>query len=98
MTDKFTVFFNFHITSSAPFIVFADGSSKCSTGIVNLTSSLAFTDDNYIPHVFFNLVYVSHLTKTLQCSINFSPSSCTVQDLQMKVFGARNEQDGLYYL
>ena len=81
MSSKFTVFFTFH-TSSAPSIVFFDGSFKCSTATdtVNLTS-LALTDVNYIPYIPFNLIFLSCLTKALLCSITFSSSSCIFQDL-----------------
>jgi len=97
MTGKSTIFFTFHL-SSAPSVVFADGSFKHSISTVNLTFSLALTNVNYIPHVSFNLVSVSSLIKAFQCSLTFSPSSCTVQDIKMKVISEGYEQDGLYYL
>ena len=73
------------------------GNSKCNISSINLTS-LTLTDINYIPHVPFNFVFVSRLTKTLQCFITFSPSSCTIQDLQTKkVIREGYKQDGIYY-
>jgi len=81
MTGKCTIFFTFH--TSFPFIVFANSSFKHSTGGgTGSLISLTLIDVNYIPHAFFNLVYVSHLTKTLRCSITFS--SYTIRDLQTK--------------
>ena len=95
MTSKCTVFFTFH-TSSAPFIVFTYGSSKCSistgTGTVNVTS-LTLIDVNYISHVPFNLVSESFNQNS---SVIFSPSLCIVQD--KKVISEEYKQDDLYYL
>ena len=51
MIGKFTIFFfTFHTSSSAPFVIFANGSSKSiiGSGTVNLTSSLALFDVNYV--------------------------------------------------
>ena len=100
MTDKSTFFFIFHTTSSASSIVFADGSSKHDTGTdtetVNLTS-LALTDVNYILHVPFNLVSVSHLTNAFQYSITFF-FIMYCSGSHTKVIGEGCEQHDLYYL
>ena len=87
--------FTFHTSSIASSVVFVDGSYKNITdsGTVNLTSSLALSGINYVP---FNLVSVSHLTKTLNCFLTFFPYS--FQDLQMKKVIGGYERVGLYYL
>lgn len=42
---------------------------------------------------------MSQLTKSLQCSVTFSPTSCIFQDLRTKkTIGSGHEKDGLYYL
>ena len=39
------------------------------------------------------------LTKALQCSITFDPTSCIFQDLETKKeIGSGQDKDGLYYL
>jgi len=89
MIAKSTVFSILHTSSSAPSVVFADGSFKSITdsGTVNLTSSLALCGVNYVPHIPFNLIFVNHLTYTLNYSITFFPSYI-IQDLQTrKVIG-----------
>lgn len=53
----------------------------------------------YIPKLLFNLLSVSKLTKLLNCSVTFYPSSCVFQDLKTKrTIGGGHESDGLYYL
>ena len=52
-----------------------------------------------VPNFFFNLLSVSQLTKFLQCSIKFSPSSCVFQDLKTKkVISVGHESNDLYCL
>ena len=62
---KSTIFSTFYTSSSTPFIVFVDGSSKSISGtdMVNLTST--FSDVKFVPCASFNLLFVSHLTKVL---------------------------------
>ena len=86
MTGKSIVFFHFSHNSSTLSIVFTDHGFKRSTDTGNLIS-LAPTDISYIPHVLFNFVYVSCLTKALQCFITFSLSACIIQYPQKKVIG-----------
>lgn len=52
-----------------------------------------------IPNFLFNLLSVSEVIKTLNCSITFSPNSYVFQDLGIKrMIGSYDEKDGLYYL
>ena len=52
-----------------------------------------------LPQLSFNLIYVSKLTHTLNCSISFFPDYCLIQDLSTKrVIGRGHESGGLYIL
>ena len=47
----------------------------------------------------FNLIYVSKLTCTLNCSVSFFPDYCLIQDLSTKwIIGRGREFRGLYIL
>jgi hypothetical protein len=64
----------------------ADGSSwpvlvKC---VVNHTNFVSLPSSLYVLDFPFNLLYVSQLTKALQCEICFFPTSCIFQDLKTK--------------
>jgi len=67
-----TIFSTFYTSSSTPFIVFVDGSSKSISGtdMVNLTPT--FSDVKCVPSASFNLLFVSHLTKSLNRSVTLS--------------------------
>ena len=83
LTGKSTLFSTFNPSSIAYIITLADGSSKfiTGTGTVHPTSSLVLFDAHHIYGVPFNLLYVSRLIKSLNCTITFSPPSCMLQDL-----------------
>jgi hypothetical protein len=67
-------------------IVLADGSSRLvlGKGVLHPTSSLSLPSSLFVPDSPFNLLSVSQLTKALQCSITFDPTSCVFQDLKTK--------------
>ena len=47
----------------------------------------------------FDLISVSKLTRTLDCSISFFPDYCLIQDLSTKwIIGRGRESGGLYIL
>jgi hypothetical protein len=82
-------------------IVLADGSSRPVLGkdVLHPTSSLSLPSSLFVPDSPFNLLSVSQLTKALQCSITFDPTSCVFQDLKTKeMIGSGHEKDELYYL
>jgi hypothetical protein len=82
-------------------IVLADGSSRpvLGKGVLHPTSSLSLPSSLFVPDSLFNLLSVTQLTKALQCSITFDPTSCIFQDLRTKeMIGSGHEKDGLYYL
>ena len=52
-----------------------------------------------LPQFSFNLIAVSKLTRTLNCSISFFPDHCLIQDLLTKrIIGQGHESGGLYIL
>ena len=82
-------------------IVLADSSFRpvLGKGVLHPTLSLSLPSSFFVPDSPFNLLYVSQLTKALQCSITFDPISCVFQDLKTKeMIGLGHEKDGLYYL
>jgi hypothetical protein len=82
-------------------IVLAYGSSRpvLEKSVLHPTSSLSLSSSLFVPDSLFNLLSVSQLTKALQCSITFNPTSCVFQDLKTKeMIGSGHEKNGLYYL
>jgi hypothetical protein len=82
-------------------IVLVDGSSwpVLGKGVLHPSKSLSLPSSPFVPDSPFNLLYVSQLTKALNCSIAFDPTSCAFQDLKTKkMIGSGHEKDGLYYL
>jgi hypothetical protein len=85
-----------------PLVYIADGSSSPVVGIgsVQTTSLLPLHSVLYVPKCPLNLLSVSRLTKSLNCSVEFFPHHCVIQDLQTRkrIGGGREGADGLYYL
>jgi hypothetical protein len=82
-------------------IVLADGSFRpvLGKGVLHPTLSLSLPSSLFVLDSPFNLLSVSQLTKALQCSITFDPTSCVFRDLKTKeMIGLGHEKDGLYYL
>ena len=53
----------------------------------------------YVPNFNYNLVSVSQLTDTLNCSLNFLSDRCIVQDTRLKrMIGLAKHMNGLYYV
>lgn len=90
-----------HMNSIDHHIILADGTSRPvrGTGVLHPTSSMSLPSSLYVPNFPFNLLSVSQLTKSLNCSVTFFPSSCIFQDLQtQKTIGLGHEKYGLYHL
>ncbi|XP_068644645.1 uncharacterized protein [Aristolochia californica] len=67
-------------------------------GSSSLTASILLQDVLIVPQFPLNLLSISQLTKQSNCSVTFSPSSCTFQDQTTKqVIGGGHEKGGLYY-
>ena len=91
--------FRSHLASSP--VTIADGSTSnvVGSGTVKPTSSITLSSVLSLPKLAFNLIYVSKLTKDLNCCISFFPNHCLFQDLMTKqIIGKGHVSDGLYIL
>ena len=81
-------------------VTLADGSTTNVTGLgfVHVTSSLTLDSVLQVPRFPLNLMSVSKLTKSLNCSVTFFPNGCVFQDLKTgRKIGGGVERGGLYY-
>jgi len=79
----------------------ANGSkvSSHSVGIVHLFPSLLIDNVLYVPESPFNLIFISRLTRSLDCIISFTKDSVCLQDESSGwMIGTRCESHGLYCL
>ena len=87
--------------SDLPTVTLANGSQTVAKGI-GLTlplPSLPLTSVLYTPKCPFNLISISKITRTLNCSITFSDKFVTLQDWSTgKTIGIGRESQGLYHL
>ena len=76
-SDLFTMFQSYLSTST---VTLAYGSTSCVFGLgqFHVTSHITLTSVINLPQFYFNLIYVSKLTRTLNCSIAFIPNYCLV--------------------
>ena len=78
-----------------------DGSTSCvlRSRTIHLTPLITLTFVMSFPQFSFNLISVSKLTRTLNCSISFFSNYCLIQDLLTKqIIGRECESRGLYIL
>ena len=95
------LFSSITISSALPTITLANGSKIVahSIGLANPLPSLPLTSVLYTPECPFNLISISKLTRTLNCSITFSDKFVTLQDRSTgKTIGIGRESQGLYHL
>ena len=101
MTGNSSLFTMFQSHPSSSIVTLADGSTSCVLGSVtiHLTPLITLTFVLSLPQFSFNLIYVSKLTRTLNCSISFFPDYCLILDLSTKrIIGRGREFRGLYIL
>ena len=88
-------------TTTLPIVTLANGSQTVAKGI-GLTHpllSLPLTYVLYTPKCPFNLISISKITRTLNCSIIFSDKFVTLQDRSTrKTIGIGRESQGLHHL
>ena len=96
---------SFFSTLSSPktphHITLADGSKAKATGIGQASPlpSLSLDSVLFIPGCPFNLISLSQLTRTLNCSVTFTADFFLIQDRGTgQMIGAGSESRGLYYL
>lgn len=77
---------DFQPVSDIPSVTLANGSKVIvkGTGTATLSPSLSLSSTLFLPEFPFNLLSVSKLTKSYNCSITFFPGSCVFQDLTTK--------------
>ncbi|RZB80784.1 hypothetical protein D0Y65_030482 [Glycine soja] len=83
------------------FITLADGSRVAATGIghVSPTSSLSLNSVLLIPGCPFNIISLSQLTRSRNCSVTFDANSFVIQERGTgRTIGVGHESHGLYYL
>ena len=79
----------------------ADGTSTPLSGKGNVSFSpkITLTSVLHAPKMSCNLLSISKLTKTDNCSGTFFPNYCVFKDLTLgKMIGSAKERNGLYYL
>nr|CAN68904.1 hypothetical protein VITISV_025822 [Vitis vinifera] len=88
-------------TSTLPTITLANGSQTMAKGFgfVHTLPSLPLHSVLYASECPFNLISISKITRTLNCSITFSDKFVTLQDRSMrKTISIGRESQGLYHL
>ena len=69
------------------------------TGLARINAKTKVPDVLHVPSFHVNLLSVSKLTKSLNCSLTFYPDFCVLQDLETKkMIGLGKLANGLYYL
>ena len=83
------------------FVTVANGFKVAYQGIgqVSLSSSLKLNSVLFIPHSPYNLISLSQLTRSFNCSVTFNANSFVIQEHGMgRLIGEGRESRGLYYL
>ena len=98
MTCNFSLFTMFQPHSSTSIVTLADGSTSCVLGsrTIHPTPLITLTSVLSLPQFSFNLISISKLTRTLNCSISFFPNYCLIQTKRIIDRGC--ESGGLYIL
>ena len=101
MTGNSSLFTTFQSHPSTSIVTLANWSTFCVLGLgtIHLTPLITLTSIMSLPQFSFNLIYISKLTRTLNCSISFFPNYCLIQELSTKrIIGRGRESEGLYIL
>ena len=90
--------FQFHPSTSTA--TFTDGSRSYVLGskTIHPTPLITLTYVLSLPQFFFNLIYVSKLILTLNCSISFFANHCLIQDLSTKWIICQDRESGGLYI
>ena len=101
MTINSSLFTTFQSHPSTSTVTLADGSTSCvlGSGTIHPSPLITLTFVMSLPQFSFNLISVSKLTCTLNCSISLFLDHCLIQDLSKKrIIGRGSEFEGLYIL
>nr|KYP49035.1 hypothetical protein KK1_029238 [Cajanus cajan] len=100
ITSNKSMFSTMSPLKSPHLITLADGSRIAPKGIgqVSLSPSLHLNSVLFIPNCPFNLISLSQLTKSLNCSVTFNAESFVIQERGTgQKIGAGHKSSGLYY-
>ena len=86
MIGNSSLFTMFQSHPSTFIVTLADESTSCvlGSGKIHSTPLPTLTYVMSLPQLSYNLIFVSKLTHTLNCSISFFPDHCLIQDLSTK--------------
>ena len=101
MIGKSSLFSTFQPHPSTSTVILTSGSTSCVLGseTIHSTPLITLIFIMSLSQFSFNLIYVSKLTRTLNCSISFFLNYCLIQDLSTKrVISRGRESGGLYIL
>lgn len=101
MIGMSSFFFSYFICSRKDKVRITDGfySSIEGKGSIHVAPTLPLSFVLHVLNFTLNLLFVSHLTKSLNCSVTFFPSHCIFQDLDLKMtISGGHKDNGLYIL
>ena len=101
MTGNSSLFTTFQSHPSTSTVTLADRLRPCvlRSWTIHLIPLTTLTSVLSLPQLSFNVIYVSKLTRTFNCSISFFLDHCLIQDLSMKrIISRGRESKGLYIL
>ena len=101
MTGNSSLFITFQSHPSTSTVILADGLTSCvlRSGTIHPTPLITLTYVLSLPQFSFNLISMSKLTRTLNCSISFFPDYCLIQDLlTTRIIGRGRESRDFYIL
>ena len=96
MTGNSSLFTTFQSHLATSIVTIADGSTSCvlGSGTIHLTPLITLTSILSLSQFSFNLIYVSKLTRTLNCNISFFPDHFLIQDLSTKRIIGQGRKSG----
>ena len=101
MAGNSSIFTTFQSHPSTSTVTLVDGSTSCvlGSGTIHPTPLITLAFVLSLQQCSFNLIFVSKLTRTLNCNISLFPYYCLIQDLLTKlIIGKGHEPGGLYIL
>lgn len=100
MTDSHNLFASYSPCAGNLKVKIADGSLSpvAGKGSIQISNLITLKNVLHVPNLSCNLLSISQLTKSSNCSANFFPSYCVFQDLSSgKTIDSAKECEGLYY-
>lgn len=93
MTGMSSLFTSYHICFGKDKVRITDGflSSIDDQGDIPTTSNLSLSFVLHVPNFTLNLLFISHITKNLNCRVTIFPSYCVFQDTTAKKNGLGHE-------